>query len=63
MKQHKVDWLEVERNPEGVAVGLGEGDRWHSRTFASYGEAEEFMMQLQRKHPVPIEYSEVEAGA
>jgi len=62
MKQHKVVWLEVERNAEGVAVGLGEGDRWHTRTFASYREAEEFMVQLQRKHPVPIEYSEVEVG-
>ena len=62
MKQHKVDWLEVERNSEGVAVGLGDGDQWRSRTFASYGEAEEFMMKLQRKHPVPIEYSEVEVG-
>ena len=62
MKQHKVVWLEVERNAEGVAVGLGEGDQWKSRMFSSYREAEEFMVKLQRKHPVPIEYSEVEAG-
>ena len=63
MKLHKVVWLEVERNAEGVAVGLGEGDRWRTRSFASYREAEEFMVKLERKHPVPIEYSEVEAGA
>ena len=62
MKQHKVVWLEVERNAEGVAVGLGEGDQWKSRTFTSFDEAEKFMLRLQRKHPVPIEYSEVEVG-
>jgi len=44
MKQHRVVWLEVERNLEGVAVGLGDGDQWRSRTFASYGEAEAFMI-------------------
>lgn len=54
MKQHKVVWLEVEHRCLMCR---------YSRTFASYGEAEEFMMKLQRKHPVTIEYSEVEAGA
>ena len=61
MKKHKVVWLEVERDSKGVAVGLGEKDRWMAREFASYSEAEKFMMRLQRKFPVPIEYSEVGA--
>ena len=29
-------WLEVERDSKGVAVGLGEKDRWMAREFASY---------------------------